>query len=339
MVGPTQRRAVVDFVRADFDLSQRRACAIIGQARATQRYRARRVELVGLREKLIELAAERPRFGYPRLHVLLRRAGFKVNRKRVYRLYRDAGLKLRAKRRKRGARAVRGPLASPTRPLERWSIDFVADRLSSGRMFRVLTVVDDVSKVCPAIEVDLSLSSLRVIRALERAIEVYGKPAMLVMDNGPEFTSRAFDAWAYARGIQLHWIDPGRPVQNAYVESFNARFRDECLNVHHFADLADARALIETWREDYNDVRPHTALGGRTPNEFLSLSEGGMPPSERELVTLPIHPNDPSDSHPAWTELGDRLTEHPGRASGGACTCACTTTRRGRPAAGRRAGK
>ena len=293
MVGPTQRRAAVEFVRADFGLSQRWACAIVGQARATQRYRARRLELVGLREKLVELAAERPRFGYPRLHLLLRRAGFLVNRKRVNRLYREAGLKLRSKRRKRGGRAVRGPLALPTRALERWSIDFVADRLACGRMFRALTVVDDVSKVCPAIEVDLSLSSQRVIRALERAIELHGKPAMLVMDNGPEFTSRAFDSWAYARGIRLHWIGPGKPVQKAYVESFNGRFRDECLNVHHFADLSDARALIETWREDYNELRPHSALGGKTPNEFLSLSEGGMPPSEREPATLSIHPDSP----------------------------------------------
>ena len=160
-------------------------------------------------------------------------------------------------------------------------MDFVSDQLSDGRTIRVLTIVDEYSKVCPALEVDTSLSGVRVGRALDRAIELYGKPKLIVMDNGPEFTSKALDQWAYSRGVQLHWIAPGKPTQNGFCESFNGRLRDECLNDHYFTGLDDARRKIEAWREDYNRVRPHTSLDGLTPEEFASRG-GGIPPQAEE---------------------------------------------------------
>ena len=270
-------------------MSQRRACRVIDQPRATQRYILRREEVPRLRERLIELAQQRPRFGYPRLHLLLRREGFLVNRKRVYRIYRHSGLTLRSKRRRRGAQRERRPMTPAVGANQSWSLDFVADRLGDGRPFRTLTVVDDFVKRCPVLEVDTSLSGERVTRDLDRAIDVYGKPRRLVMDNGPEFTSRAFIAWAGRRGIELVWIDPGKPIQNAYAESFNARFRDECLNQHHFTTLEDARALIESWRLDYNLLRPHTSLGGESPERFFELWSEAMA-SDQSPVRQPRLP-------------------------------------------------
>jgi putative transposase len=282
MVSPEQRRVAVEYLLSEHSLGQRRACALVGQPRSTQRYRRRRAEVPGLRERLVSLAHERRRFGYPRLHLLLRREGFAVNRKRVYRLYREEGLKLRPKRNKGHVSQAREPLARSTRPNQSWSMDFVSDTLADGRALRALTVVDDFTKICPVIEVDTSLPALRVIRALERAIDLYGKPERLVSDNGPEFTSLALDAWASRRGIKLHHIEPGKPVQNAFIESFNGRFRDECLNQHHFLDLPDARELVEAYRQDHNAVRPHTSLRGQTPEEFALGIAGVMPPAMPE---------------------------------------------------------
>lgn len=213
MVTLAERRSAVDFLRQGFELSKRRACTLVSQSLSTQRYQRRRVELPRLRERLVELAHERTRFGYPRLHYMLRREGFAVNRKRVYRLYREGGLKLRRKRRKRVSGLRRERPAGALAPNERWSMDFVSDALSSGRRFRVLNIVDDFSKLSSAIEVDTSLPGMRVIRTLERAIDLHGKPKTIVMDNGPEFTCRALDEWAWSRGIALHWIDPGKPAR------------------------------------------------------------------------------------------------------------------------------
>jgi putative transposase len=269
----------VSFLRQEFDLSERRACRLLGHARASERYVPTRVDPSELRARLIALAEERRRFGYPRLHTLLRREGFKVNRKLVYRLYREAGLKLRSKRKKGGMSAPRAKQQAATWMNDRWSMDFVSDTLGEGRTIRVLTIVDDYSKLCPAIEVDTSISGQRVSRVLDRAIELHGKPRTIVMDNGPEFTSVALDRWAHARGIALHWIEPGKPTQNAYVESFNGRLRDECLNQHYFENLPDARGLIEAWRQDYNRIRPHMSLGGRSPEDFIAGLAGGMPPA------------------------------------------------------------
>ena len=285
MVGQAQRREAVSLVRQEFGLSERRACQLVKQPRASQRYVHRRCEPPRLQERLLVLAEQRRRFGYPRLHMLLRREGFTVSRKRVYRLYREAGLKLRSKRKKGRSAELRRKLQVASWTNERWSMDFVSDTFGDGRGFRALTVVDDFTKLCPALEVDTSISGLRVTRVLDRAIQLHGKPEVIVTDNGPEFTSHALDAWAKARGIRLHRIDPGKPTQNAYIESFNGRFRDECLNQQHFLGLNDARGLIEGWRSDYNRLRPHTSLDGSSPEEFIFSLAGRMRPARLKPPT------------------------------------------------------
>ncbi len=247
--------------------------------RASFRYRSRRPEQTELQERLRTLAAERPRWGYRRLHVLLRREGHPINVKRTYRLYREAELMVRKRRRKR-VTIERKPRVIPAQPNRRWSMDFVSDALENGRRIRCLTVVDDFTRECLAIEVDTSLPGLRVVRVLERiSAERGGLPEAIVLDNGPEFAGRALDAWAYSKGVSLAFIRPGKPVENAFVESFNGRFRDECLNEHWFTRLADARQTIESWRRDYNQMRPHSSLGGLTPAEFAQVhSQAEMNP-------------------------------------------------------------
>jgi len=260
-----RRRAVADAQTAA-QVSERRACRFVGVARSTQRYVPRRDD-VDLRARLETLAMLKPRWGYRRLHWLLTREGWQVNRKRVQRVYRMAGLNVRRRRRKRVMRP-RVVRPGPQRPAERWSIDFVHDALGSGRVFRVLIIVDDFTRYCPAIVVDFGLSGERVIATLEQLRAERPLPPTIVCDNGPEFTSQALDQWAYARGITLQFIRPGKPVENAYVESFNGRLRDECLNENWFATLDDARVTIERWRQEYNAGRPHSSLGDRTPEEF-----------------------------------------------------------------------
>jgi putative transposase len=270
------QRTAVRAIQAKFRLSERRACGLVGLGRSTCRYQARRAEWPALRERLHALAAERRRFGYRRLYILLRREGYRVNLKRVYRLYRDEGLAVRRRRRRR--RVARGaPLAGPTRINERWSLDFLLDTLEDGRRVRLLAVVDDFTRACLAIEVDTSIGGRRVVDVLQRLVETRGKPAVLITDNGPEFAGRALDAWAYAQGIRLHFIEPGKPNQNAYVESFNGRFRDECLNEHWFLSLAQTRQIVEAWRLDYNAVRPHSSLGNVSPSEFEQCTRDRAP--------------------------------------------------------------
>jgi putative transposase len=234
------------------------------------RYRARLRDDEALRHKLIELAKERSRFGYRRLHVLLRREGLVVNHKRVLRLYQLAGLALRRQKRKRMPSVARGVPGLPTRPNECWAVDFVSDTLAWGRRIRCLTVVDCFTRESPAIAIDTSLPGARVVRVLEDVALQRGLPQAIVMDNGPELTSRVLDQWAYEHGVELRFIDPGKPVQNAFIESFNGRFRDECLNQHWFVNLAHARRVVETWRLDYNRARPHSSLGYLTPDEFAN---------------------------------------------------------------------
>jgi len=280
------RSSVVEHLRQDFGLSQRRSCALVAAPRSSCRYVRRRVEPEGLRKRLVELAVARPRFGYPRLHVLLRREGHVINRKRVWRLYREEGLAVRRRRRKRVA-LPRQPLAVPTRRDECWSMDFVSDRLAGGRAIRTLTIVDDVTRECPALEVDTSLSGVRVAAVLERLWQAGRRPTTIRVDNGPELTSQALDAWAYRRGVRLHFIEPGKPTQNAYIESFNGKLRDECLNVNWFASLREAQVLIEAWRRDYNDVRPHESLRWQTPSEYASALGGAMAPPRAGLPPAP----------------------------------------------------
>ena len=243
----------------------------MGIRRSSARYQARRSGDQELRERLRELAGERRRFGYRRLHVWLRREGEQVNHKRVYRLYREEGLAVRKRNRKRVSREARLPLDAPVRPNHLWCLDFVQDALWWARKFRLLTVVDVYTRESLAIEVDTSLSGARVARVLDRVIEERGAPPeAIVLDNGPELTSRALDQWAYERGVRLRFIEPGKPVQNAYIESFNGRLRDECLNEHWFSTLEEARHQIEAWRQDYNEVRPHSSLGYISPREFAA---------------------------------------------------------------------
>ena len=220
--------------------------------------------------RLRELAAARVRFGYRRLAVLLRREGWKVNTKRVYRLYREDGLTVRTKRRTKAALRQRRPLAAARRPNERWSMDFVHDRLTDGRWFRILTVVDQFTRECVLLAAEGAYNGDKVGRSLEAAMRVRGAPVSITVDNGTEFTSRALDAWAYQHGVELQFIRPGKPVENGYIESFNGRLRDECLNTHVFATLEQARARLASWRQDYNQVRPHSALGDRAPEEFAA---------------------------------------------------------------------
>ena len=265
---PAQRRELVAFLRVGFKISERRACRVIPIARASQRYRSRARDQSALKLRLRDLALGRVRYGYRRLHVLLQREGWRVNHKRVYRLYRLAGLSLRLKTRKKRVSGLRGPKPVATRPNECWSMDFMADRLADGRRFRVLTLVDNVSRVSPAIVVDSSLTGERVVEVLDQLAANGQRPQMLSIDNGPEFISRALDAWAHRNGVRLEFSRPGKPTDNAFIEAFNSRFRDECLNQHWFTSLEEAQATIETWRVDYNTERPHGALGQQTPAAF-----------------------------------------------------------------------
>ena len=265
---PARRRELVQFLRVGFKVSERRACRVIPIARATHRYRSRAKDQSPLRIRLRDLALGRVRYGYRRLHVLLQREGWHVNHKRVYRLYRQEGLSLRLKSRKKRVSGLRGPKPVATRPNECWSMDFMADRLVDGRQFRVLTLVDNVSRVSPALIAAGSLTGERVVAALDELLDTGQRPQMLSIDNGPEFVSKALDAWAYRHGVRLEFSRPGKPTDNAFIEAFNSRFRDECLNLHWFDSLEEAQATIEAWRVDYNTERPHGALGQRTPAEF-----------------------------------------------------------------------
>ena len=243
-----------------------RACGLVGISRSAFRYESTRAESdAQLSERLAALAAEKRRYGYRRLHVLIRREGHIVNWKRLYRLYREAGLAVRRRKRKRIGPVERRPLPKPTMPNVSWSMDFVSDGLANGRRLRCLTIVDDCTRECLAIEVDTSLPGARVAATLDRLADLRGLPLSITVDHGPEFEGKVLDAWAYSRGVRLAFIRPGKPVENAYIESFNGRLRDECLNEHWFINMAHARAVIERWRLEYNTERPHSALGYRTP--------------------------------------------------------------------------
>ena len=277
-----QRRRVVTHLTAAFAVSARRACRLVGLSRSRWHYRPLRPERdAPIRTRLKELAAERPRFGHKRLHVLLRREGHRVNAKRVYRLYREERLLVRPHRRRKHAAVARVPLPAPTRPNERWGMDFIHDQCVGGPRFRCLTVVDEFTRECPHIEADTSLPAARVIGVLEQLAASRGLPRSIVVDHGPEFMSQALDIWAYRQGVELVFIRPGRPVDNAYVEGFHSRFRDECLSAHWFLTLTDARVQVERWRRDYNETRPHTSLAGRTPTEFAMMYRKGTEPITR----------------------------------------------------------
>lgn len=277
---PAQRRELVSQLQAGYRVSESRACAVVGLARSTHRYEGHRDPQPALRMRLRELAAARISYGYRRLQVMLQREGWAVNHKRVYRLCVEEGLILRTRRPRRRRSAVpRVASPPPARRNERWSMDFVADELGWGQRFRVLTIIDHVSRESPALEVGVSLTGRRVVAVLSRLAATHGLPEVIQVDNGPEFTSKALDQWAYANGVRLEFIRPGKPVENAYIESFNASLRKECLNAHWFQTLDEARQKIEAWRQDYNGRRPHSSLGNLTPQEFagnLELEAEGL---------------------------------------------------------------
>jgi putative transposase len=245
-----------------------RACGLIGMSRSLYRYASRRTDDEGLKERLTTLAGQKRRYGYRRLHVLLRREGWVINQKRTYRVYHEAGLMVRRRKRKRIAGVERQPKVIALAPNVIWSMDFVSDGFVDGRRLRCLNIVDDFTKECLAIEVDTSLLGKRVVSVLDRLAQRRGLPQSVTVDNGPEFISKALDEWAYRRQLQLRFIEPGKPQQNAYIESFNGKFRDECLNEHWFLSMRHARQVIAAWREEYNSERPHSSLSYLTPSSF-----------------------------------------------------------------------
>jgi putative transposase len=271
------RRDVVELLKSR-GVSERRACEYAALPRSTCRYKSKRPVRTRLVARIRELAAARPRFGYRRLHVLLRRdkEWSTVNRKLLYRLYRQEGLAVARKRRKKLRMPRPAPLPLPTRPNERWAMDFVHDYLTDGRRLRTLNVVDTCTRECLAIEVDLSLTGERVTRVLDQLLWNYGLPRAITVDNGPEFISTALDRWAHQHGVELHFIQPGKPTQNAYVESFNGKFRDEFLSQARWPTVARARAEAELYRRDYNEVRPHSALGYATPAAFAAVARASL---------------------------------------------------------------
>jgi putative transposase len=270
MVGPAAKREAVAHLRDRLQMSERRACAVIAADRKMIRYRSRRPAETALRERLRSLANERRRFGYRRLFILLRREGELSGINRIYRLYREEGLGVRRRKGRKRAIGVRAPILVEARPNARWSLDFVHDQMANGRRFRILNITDDVTHECLGAIPDTSISGRRVARELTAVIERRGKPGLIVSDNGTEFTSHAIFAWARDQQIAWHYIAPGKPMQNGYVESFNGKMRDELLNETLFFDLQQIRTMVAAWVEDYNVTRPHSALGYQTPAAFAA---------------------------------------------------------------------
>jgi putative transposase len=270
MVTPAAKREAVAHLKDVHEMSERRACRVIGCQRMTVRYHRRRPDDRRLRERLVALACERRRFGYRRLLIFLRREGFVVNHKRLFRVYREERLMVRRRRGRKRALGTRTPMPVPARPNELWVLDFVADQLVCGRRFRILAIYDVCIRRCLAAVADFSLSGRRVARELDRLIAVHGKPKVIGSDNGTELTSNAILAWTADSGVDWHYIDPGKPVQNAFIESFNGRLRDEFLNETTFTSLAQAKAVLEEWRRDYNTVRPHSSIGWLTPDAYAA---------------------------------------------------------------------
>ncbi|MEO1200239.1 MAG: IS3 family transposase [Pseudomonadota bacterium] len=273
LLTPGSRRNAVNWAIEDRGYSQRWACGLVGIDPRVYRYRTTRSDDAELRGRLKELASERRRFGYRRLHLLLKREGVEVNWKRLYCLYREERLTVRKRGGRKRALGTRTPMAVPQDPNQRWSLDFVSDTLIDGRRLRILCVIDDFSRECLATVVDNALSGHRVARELDAIAERRGYPLMVVSDNGTELTSNAMLKWQQDRGVEWHYIAPGKPMQNGFVESFNRRLRDECLNEKLFCSYRHAREIIEDWRIDYNLNRPNTSLDGLTPAEYATRSK------------------------------------------------------------------
>jgi putative transposase len=273
MVTPVVKRQAVAHLQVAYEVSQRRACQVISVDRTSMRYRSVRPDDGDLRARLHELAAVRRRFGYRRLLILLRREGTLVNHKKLRRLYREERLQVRRRGGRKRALGTRAPLALPQGPNQRWSLDFLSDQLSDSRRFRILAVVDDFTRECLALVADTSLSGARVERELDAIIARRGRPLCVVSDNGTELTSVAILRWSQDTRIEWHYIAPGKPTQNAFIESFNGRLRDELLNETLFRSLDHARDMLAIWKDDYNTVRPHSAIGNVPPAIYAKLSD------------------------------------------------------------------
>ena len=297
MVTPAAHREAAAYLQSTYEMSQRRACRVIGTDRASVRYQATRPDDAVLRERLRSLAQERRRFGYRRLHVLLRRQGEVVNKKRVQRIYREERLTVRRRGGRKRAVGTRRPIETPLKVNQRWSLDFVSDQMTDGRRFRILTVIDNCTRECLALIADTSLSGGRVARELDLIIAQRGRPDTIVSDNGTEYTSNAILSWADETGVGWHYIAPGKPQQNGMNESFNGRLRDELLNETLFRSLPHARAVLEIWRRDYNELRPHSKLGWMTPKDYASALSGetgdrAAQPGGSARTPLAIHINE-----------------------------------------------
>jgi len=269
-VTPVAKRDAVAHLCAEHGVSERRACDALGIDRSSVRYKSIRPDDALLTEAMKKVAAERRRFGYRRIHVMLQRQGHFLNQKKLRRLYREEKLQVRKRGGRKRALGTRRPMLLPSRTNERWSLDFVSDAFTDGRRFRVLAVVDDYSRECLSLVADTSLSGMRVTRELDVLIRQRGRPNTIVSDNGTEFTSMAILKWSQETNVEWHYIQPGKPMQNGFVESFNGSFRDECLNETLFSSLSHARHHITVWKEDYNRNRPHSSLGNLTPQEYAT---------------------------------------------------------------------
>ena len=302
MVTPAGYREAAGHLQAVYEMSERRACRVLGVDRTSVRYQATRPDDGALRDRLKALAQERRRFGYRRLHVLLRREGHTVNRKRVQRIYREERLTVRRRGGRKRAMGTRRPLDLPLAANQRWSLDFVADQMTDGRRFRILTVIDNCTRECLALVADTSLSGARVVRELDAVIRQRGRPDTIVSDNGTEYTSNAVLAWSDDTGVGWHYIAPGKPQQNGFNESFNGRLRDELLNETLFRSLPHARAVLEAWRRDYNERRPHSKLGWLTPQAYAEALTGQIGRSAALVggcADRPLaNPNNPSSDQP-----------------------------------------
>ena len=289
MVTPGAKREAVAHAREHHGLSERRACNLVGVSRRVIRYRSSRPDDSPLRQRLRELATERRRFGYRRLGYLLAREGITPNHKKLLRIYREENLRVRRRGGRKRALGTRAPMVLPDGPNQRWSLDFVSDTLTCSRRFRILCVVDDYTRECLALVADTSLSGMRVAWELTRLVGIRGKPHTVVSDNGTELTSSAILRWSQERRVEWHYIAPGKPMQNGFVESFNGRLRDECLNETLFTSLPHARFVLDAWRDDYNHVRPHSKLGGRTPAEKAGEPVWGHAPRQVAITSTNHH--------------------------------------------------
>jgi putative transposase len=291
---PAARRELVQGVREAYQLSEKRACGLMGITRWSNRYQSRKDSQAALRLRLRELAGSRVRYGYRRLTVLLRREGWAVNTKRVYRLYREEELQVRTAKRTKRARQARVALPGASRPNQRWSMDFVSDRFADGRWFRILTVVDQYTRECLCVHPERSQTGRKVADQLTEIVALRGAPESITSDNGSEFVGKAMEVWSHQMGVKLDFIRPGKPVENGFVESFNGRLRDECLNVEVFLDATDAKSKLEQWRSDFNRNRPHSSLDDRTPAEFAAVAAGR--PFALPIVDKAVSPTSPGSA-------------------------------------------